>query len=150
MEPKPKKVELYIDGASRGNPGPSAIGVIIIREVDGKMETTSFSEKIGKGTNNEAEMSALHKAIEICAENHFDEPLIHTDSMLVANVVIGRWRVRSPLLQKKVEAIAELIMKTRDGMGGYFKPEIKWVPRTDIHMGQADSLCNIELNKKLF
>ncbi len=47
--------EIYVDGASAGNPGPSGIGIFIKHE--GKAE--SFSIPIGVHTNQEAEFLAL-------------------------------------------------------------------------------------------
>jgi ribonuclease HI len=147
-ENEPERIDqlkIYIDGASRSNPGPSSIAVIVVHPEPS--QDMSHSEKIGKKTNNEAEFYALKKAIELCAENGWEDPMIFTDSRLVANVVIGKWRVRSPSIQKIVEEISELIMDTRKHLNGYFKPYIVWVPRTDPMIIEADKLCNEELNK---
>lgn len=62
-----ERVKIYIDGASRSNPGPSSIAVVVSHPDPSK--DMQHSEKIGKKTNNEAEFYALKKAIELCAEN---------------------------------------------------------------------------------
>ena len=49
-------IEMYADGASRSNPGPSGIGVVIYKN---KQEIYTISEYIGTKTNNEAEYLAL-------------------------------------------------------------------------------------------
>jgi len=54
------EIIIHTDGGSLGNPGPSAIGVII--EYDGKKKT--YAKDIGSGTNNEAEYKALAYALK--------------------------------------------------------------------------------------
>ena len=56
------KIIIYTDGGSRGNPGPAAIGVILTDE-KGKM-IKEYGEKIGRGTNNEAEYEAVIFALQ--------------------------------------------------------------------------------------
>lgn len=51
---------MHTDGGSIGNPGPSAIGVVI--EYTGKKKT--YAEDIGQGSNNEAEYQALIFALK--------------------------------------------------------------------------------------
>lgn len=60
--------EIYIDGASAGNPGPSGIGVFI--KYDGKAE--SFSIPLGSMSNHEAEFTALIEGMKICVEKDCD------------------------------------------------------------------------------
>ena len=57
----PKKVFIYTDGASRGNPGPASIGVHIV-DRDGNI-CTQFGEELGRQTNNFAEYSAVIKGL---------------------------------------------------------------------------------------
>ena len=54
---KSKQITLFVDGASRGNPGPASIGCSFVNE-NGE-EITSISEIIGTATNNVAEYTAL-------------------------------------------------------------------------------------------
>jgi len=59
---KMEKLIVYTDGGARGNPGPSAIGVVIQNE---KGETLKkYAEVIGEGTNNEAEYAAVLFALK--------------------------------------------------------------------------------------
>ena len=60
-----KRLTLRADGASLGNPGPSAIGVII--EDDGGQGVARISRRIGKTTNNRAEYLALIAGLEEAA-----------------------------------------------------------------------------------
>ena len=54
-------LDLYADGASRSNPGPAGIGVVIYKKGE---EIHTISEYIGKATNNEAEYLALIKGLK--------------------------------------------------------------------------------------
>ena len=59
------EVQLYTDGGCRGNPGPGAIGVIIM-DTD-HHELFAWAERIGQVTNNRAEYRALIKGLDLCA-----------------------------------------------------------------------------------
>ena len=61
-----KKVTIYTDGGSRGNPGPAAIGVQIVDE-EGKV-LKEVSETIGNATNNFAEYQAVAKGLRAAKE----------------------------------------------------------------------------------
>ncbi|MFB6466081.1 reverse transcriptase-like protein [Cytobacillus sp. Hz8] len=73
-------IEVYIDGASAGNPGPSGAGIFIKNA--GKVER--FSLFLGEMTNHEAEFHALLHALKICLQNGFRTISIRTDSELVS------------------------------------------------------------------
>ncbi len=83
--------EIYIDGASRGNPGDSGIGIVFKND-----DSKNFKKYIGTGTNNNAEYTALITALEIAIESELLKIKVHTDSMLVANQINGSWKVKDP------------------------------------------------------
>ncbi len=84
-------IEIYIDGAARGNPGESGIGVLIKVTDDNKREIKKY---LGTKTNNQAEYTALITALE-SAKDLSDKPIrIFTDSLLVANQMNGLWKVK--------------------------------------------------------
>ena len=58
-----KVVKLFTDGGSRGNPGPGAIGLLILDEQN--KEIDSYKECIGHTTNNRAEYQALIKGLDL-------------------------------------------------------------------------------------
>ena len=64
----PKSVKIYTDGASRGNPGPSSIGVSFATLKD--EEVATLSERIEDTTNNVAEYTALVRALEKAKEDN--------------------------------------------------------------------------------
>jgi ribonuclease HI len=56
---------VFFDGGSRGNPGPSAIGALVLdRASEPPTPLVTISERIGEATNNVAEYRALIAALE--------------------------------------------------------------------------------------
>lgn len=88
-----KLVDIYIDGASKGNPGPAGIGVIICQ--DGQV-FKNISNYIGKTTNNFAEYMALIYALEEALMIKADTIKINTDSQLLYRQIKREYKVKSP------------------------------------------------------
>jgi probable phosphoglycerate mutase len=87
----------YIDGGARGNPGPAGFGVRIERE-DGTL-LDEVCESIGTATNNVAEYRALIAALE-WARAHGERAVhVRSDSLLLVQQMLGRYRVKHPGLQ---------------------------------------------------
>jgi len=100
--------KVYIDGASRGNPGPSGIGVVVLDE-EGKVLLEHY-EFLGSGyTNNQAEYAALIKALEICS-TIFPKGVVHvfSDSELLVKQLTGRYKVRSQGLKELFRSAKEM------------------------------------------
>jgi len=74
------ELEIYIDGASKGNPGPSGIGVVICRNKETIKNISSF---IGETTNNVAEYTALIYALQEALKLKASILKINTDSQLL-------------------------------------------------------------------
>ena len=89
---KSKKISLYIDGASRGNPGPSGIGVVILGEDDKKLK--EVYKYIGNTTNNIAEYNALVYGLDEALMLRADEVILNLDSELVVKQLNGEYKVR--------------------------------------------------------
>ncbi len=100
-----KKVIIHADGASRGNPGPAAIGATI-KDEQGKL-IACISQGIGRTTNNQAEyravIAALEKAIRLGAE----EVDINLDSQLVVKQISGEYRVKKPALKPLYQQVKQ-------------------------------------------
>jgi len=94
-------LEIYTDGASRGNGGESAASYIIYK--DGK-ELIRGVRHIGLTTNNMAEYMAVHDAIEYCYLNMVFGPdencTIISDSMLIINQLSGKWKINNHNLKE--------------------------------------------------
>ena len=92
-----KKVIIYTDGASRGNPGDAGIGAVIL-DTDGSC-IKELSEWIGIATNNEAEYLALLKALKAAKELGARRVSVCADSELVVKQIKGEYAVKSPRLR---------------------------------------------------
>ncbi len=92
------KLFLYTDGGSRGNPGPSATG-IVIKDAQGKI-LANYGEYLGIQTNNFAEYSAMISALEKAKELGATQVVCIADSKLVIEQLKGNWKVKEPTLQK--------------------------------------------------
>jgi len=86
---------VYADGASRGNPGQSSVGVVI-RDQAGNLKT--LSERIGIATNNVAEYTALIRALEEIIKIPGETIHCHMDSQLVIRQVTGMYRIKNQRL----------------------------------------------------
>ena len=95
------KGSLYCDGASRGNPGPSGAGVVIL-DKNGE-EIFELSRFLGHGTNNEAEYRALIRGLTAAADIGIKGLQIFLDSELVVNQLLGTYKVRNPRLRQLFE-----------------------------------------------
>ena len=92
---------LYCDGASRGNPGPSGAGVVIL--ANNGEQIFELSRFLDNGTNNEAEYKALIRGLSAAADVGIKRLQIFLDSELVVNQLLGTYKVRNPRLLKLFE-----------------------------------------------
>lgn len=108
---------IYIntDGGSRGNPGPSAIG-IVFSDTKGKV-IHEYKQCIGEGTNNEAEYKAIIKALEMLLKSKWFEEnniadkkvVCRLDSKLVVEQINGAWKIKQDHLKGFVTQIHTMI-----------------------------------------
>lgn len=82
-------VEIYTDGGSRGNPGPSAIGYVI--QTQPPVKEGLF---IGVQTNNYAEYQALIHALKKASQLKIDQVKIKMDSELIVKQLLGQYKVK--------------------------------------------------------
>ena len=123
------------DGASRGNPGPAAIGVVIEDGEGNRLRT--FHRFIGNRTNNEAEYQALIDGLKAVAEWKPDRLEIYLDSKLVVEQVNGTYRVKKAELQPLYNEVKHLL-------GGFGDVEVRHVER-EKNRG-ADALANMAID----
>jgi len=122
------------DGASRGNPGPAAIGATI-KDESGRLVAT-VSESIGRTTNNQAEYRALIAALEKAIGLGARKVDIRLDSELVIRQLQGRYRVKNAALRPLFLRVRELL----DRIEGF---TLKHIPREQN--AEADRLANAAL-----
>jgi len=128
-------VVIYADGASRGNPGPAAIGAVI-KDERGRL-IASISQRIGKVTNNQAEYRAIITALEEADRLGAKQVDIKMDSELVVKQINGEYRVKKATLKPLYQQV-----KQRQG-------QLKGFTITHILRQQnieADKLANKALN----
>jgi len=127
----------YVDGASRGNPGPASYAAIV-RGPDGKI-VFELGKKLGMATNNAAEYHGLITALDYAAHNGIKRLRVRSDSELLVNQMNGRYRVRSPDLKPLHERAAKLANQFE-----YFA--IEHVRREEN--SDADALANQALDQR--
>ena len=132
---KAKRVTIWVDGASRGNPGQAAIGVII-KDEQGKI-ITRISRRIGTTTNNQAEYSAIIVALEKVIESGITHVEIKSDSELVVKQINGGYRVKKATLKPLYQQV-----KQSQGLLEGFA--ITHIPRRQN--AAADRLANMALD----
>ncbi len=120
-------IEVYIDGASAGNPGPSGIGIFIKNH--GHVENQSIP--LGHLTNHEAEFIALIKALEICLDHSYTIISVRSDSTLVVDAVENEF-VRN----KRYAPLLETALRLSKSFELFF---IKWIPSKENK--KADELA---------
>lgn len=145
-----KKIIIYIDGGSRGNPGPAAIGFVFCNQKSQKVK--EYSEAIGEATNNEAEYQACIFALQKfkalygkkLAKN--TEIEIMSDSELLVKQLSGKYKI----LDGKIQP---LFFKVWNLRFDFKKINFKLISREKNK--EADRLVNEALdaslaNQKLF
>lgn len=128
-------IEIYIDGAARGNPGESGIGVLIKENQASYREVKKY---LGTKTNNQAEYTALITALESTQELKNRTIKIFTDSLLMANQMNGVWKVRHPEIAVLNKKAKELIRSFKDISITHIRRELNQ---------EADRLANLAIDE---
>jgi probable phosphoglycerate mutase len=134
-EQSPSEVIAHIDGASRGNPGPAAYGVVL-ESPDG-VPLTTLSKAIGHTTNNVAEYHGLLAALEYALQHNVRRLKVLSDSELMARQIQGAYKVKSPDLKPLFE-------RARSAIAQLESFSIEHVRRE--HNREADKLANLALD----
>lgn len=127
---------LYVDGASRGNPGPAGIGVVLYD--GGNRVVQSYGRYIGETTNNVAEYTALLYGLQEAISHQAVSLRVRTDSELLARQIQGRYKVKEPRLKALCDQVFHLIPTFRSFA-------IDHLPRTKNR--EADRLANQAIDK---
>ena len=86
-------ITVYTDGACSGNPGPGAIGIVILGE--NNQEVATYKECIGKTTSNRAEYHALIRGLELAAGICRKKVICFSDSELMIKQLNKTWRIKN-------------------------------------------------------
>ena len=101
------KVHLYIDGASRGNPGLGGAGAYVTDK--GGKEICRLTKYLGKVTNNVAEYAALFLGLKEAQKRKVKEITIFSDSELLVRQIQGVYQVKNDVLKKKHEEVMKIL-----------------------------------------
>jgi len=129
---------LNCDGGSRGNPGPSAAGAVVVNE--GGEVLGEVSEYLGTMTNNQAEYTAVILGLRMCLALDLDELEVRLDSELAVKQINGEYRVKNPDLAKLYLQVFEEKNKFKS---------IKFLHVRRERNKEADALVNRALDLKL-
>jgi len=131
-------IEVFCDGASRGQGqkkvGEASCAAIVYKN---RKKVAQFARGLGLRSNNEAEFEAVISALLICSMSDFYDPIIYTDSAVVANQINGKWKCRN-------NSLLPLLMTIED-IKEEFNFKVVQVERNFVW--EPDELCNQFLDK---
>ncbi len=133
-KPTVKEIKLFADGGSRGNPGPSASGYVLLDMDDNVLVENGVY--LGITTNNQAEYQALKFGLEQALKMGVREVAVYMDSMLVINQMKGIFKVKNRDLWPIHQSI-------KDTAAQFKKVSYTHVPR------ELNKLADAEVNKSL-
>ena len=130
--------KLFTDGASRGNPGISGAGIVLMN--DGGEAICCLKRYLGIGTNNEAEYKALNLGLEEALKRKCRNLNIYMDSELIVRQLSGIYKIKNARL-------SELSRETRRLLSFLDHYTITHVPRSENKI--ADRLANEAIDEHL-
>lgn len=132
-------LEIYTDGAARGNPGPAACAFIFVQQNKITFKDALF---IGNTTNNIAEYHAIIEALKRAEKNY--NGLIHlfSDSNLAIQQINNKWKVNYPHLLKLCKEVHQHSKK-------FESVEFFHVSRDNYYIQICDKMCNESLDAKI-
>jgi ribonuclease HI len=126
-------IEVFCDGASRGQGqkriGEASCAVVVYKN---RKKVAQFARGLGRRSNNEAEYEAVIAGLLICSMSDFLDPILYTDSAVVANHINGNWKCKN-------KSLLPLLMTVQD-IKEEFKFRLVQVQRNFVW--EPDALCN--------
>jgi ribonuclease HI len=126
-------IEVFCDGASRGQGqkkvGEASCAVVVYKN---RRKIAQFARGLGQRSNNEAEYEAVIAALLMCSMSDLRDPIIYTDSAVIANHISGKWKCKNA-------ALLPLLMTIEDIKEEY-QFRVLQVPRAFVW--EADMLAN--------
>ncbi len=133
------EVVVFSDGGARGNPGPAAIGAVVLDpSTTPPTRLAEVSECIGSTTNNVAEYQALIAGLEAAREFPARKVTVRADSLLVIEQLRGKWKVKQAHLRP-------LHSRALGLLDDYEEVDLGHVPREQNT--EADALVNAALDR---
>jgi ribonuclease HI len=132
----PVDVTVRVDGASRGNPGPSGAGAVV--EFGDGRAPRELCAYLGETTNNVAEYRALLLALEEASRHSVSSITVRSDSELLVRQLRGEYKV-------KAEHLRPLHAEACRRLRVFPSVHILHVPREQNR--KADSLANLAIDQ---
>jgi ribonuclease HI len=127
------KLKVFSDGGARGNPGPAAVGFIVIDAMTGRIVKQS-GKRVGETTNNVAEYLAVIEALKFLKRQKIEAVDFFLDSQLVVNQLNGIFKIKDSDLRNLIIEVRRL----ENELGGGIRYHL--IPRKENF--QADSIVN--------
>ena len=126
---------LYVDGASRGNPGPAAVGAVIKASMDNNKLSVVWraGRSIGKRTNNEAAFEALLFGLEQALKSEYKHVAAMSNSEVLVKQFHGQYEVKSPELTSLLKWVKENSKK----LCGF---SLRYIPKSDNTEAEAEAI----------
>lgn len=121
------RVNIYTDGAAKGNPGPGGYGIVL--------ESGSLRKELSQGfrrtTNNRMELLAVIEAFKAIRKNNI-EIYVYSDSKYVVDAInkgwLFNWEKKAYKGKKNVDLWKEFIVLYRA-----LKPKMVWIKGHNNH-----------------
>jgi probable phosphoglycerate mutase len=134
-----RELVVEADGGSRGNPGISGGGSVVLDPATGEI-LAEIGTYTGIASNNVAEytgmISGIRKALEIDPNASLH---VRMDSKLVVEQMSGRWKIKHPAMADLAQEARQLLTGTR--------VSFEWIPRAEN--SRADRIANEVMDRKL-
>ncbi|HZD43857.1 MAG TPA: ribonuclease HI family protein [Methanomicrobiales archaeon] len=127
-----EEIDVYTDGASRGNPGHACSAFILIKD---RVTLEEGVQYLGEVTNNTAEYQAIIHGLDAAARRGGRRLAVHSDSELVIRQINGQYSIRQKHLSELCKEV-EMLTRRFDSV------RFCSVPRTHPLIQRADFLCN--------
>ena len=137
---KGDKLKIYVDGASRGNPGPAASAFLLVYNDNIIHDECLF---IGTATNNSAEYRAIINALKTVERFSRGHIQVYSDSNLAIQQINKKWKINYPHLSKFCNQVYKLSEK-------FEFVEFFHVGRNNPYIQKCDKLCNERLDAEGF
>lgn len=134
---KIKRVTIYTDGASRGNPGLAGAGAVL-KSDDGRV-VARVARFLGEMTNNMAEYTALLVGLKEAQKVGAEEVQIRSDSELLVRQLNGQYKVKNDNLRVMHGSAMDLLSSFK----GW---EAAHIPRN--RNKEADQLANEAIDRR--
>lgn len=130
-------VTIYVDGGSRGNPGPAGAGVLITSDDGTRIHEGAYY--LDRQTNNAAEYHALIRALQRVQRSGERTITVCSDSELLVRQITGRYRVKSAKLAQLFEQVQLLLLRIPCW-------NVRHIPREENR--RADELANLAMDQQ--